>query len=99
MLRFFIIATFFATFGVLRTPPVALQVAPGSAAATAGVQPGDRIRAIAGNRMTTFEDLQQYVALRPGREVAVDLIRNDRPLRLQVKLGDQTKRDEFGQRF
>jgi len=57
--------------------PVVGEVAPGSPAERAGLQPGDRIVAIDGEEMHSFEDVQLEVALSdPGTTFAVTV---DRP--------------------
>src|SRR5688500_14862848 len=66
LLAILIFAAFFAAFGVPRTPNVVGQVQPGSVAEAAGIQPGDRIEAVAGQQIESFEDLRRVVALRPA---------------------------------
>jgi regulator of sigma E protease len=60
-------------------PARVLSVAAGSAAAEAGLQPGDTIVGAGGVAVANFSDLQGQVAASEGR-----------PLALQVQRGDQT---------
>ena len=54
--------------GRLIADPVVARVQPDSAAAAAGIEPGDRFVSIDGHPMTTFEDVRRYVSQRPGSE-------------------------------
>ena len=65
---------------VVAAGPVANFVLAGSAAARAGLQTGDRIVAIDGQAITTFEDIQHIVAARPQQ-----------PLRLTISRDGQTQ--------
>ncbi|MFM9852629.1 MAG: RIP metalloprotease RseP [Sphingomonadaceae bacterium] len=56
----------FAFYGELRTPPTVASVLPASAAATAGIKPGDKIVAIDGSRITQFSQIGDIAAIRPG---------------------------------
>jgi regulator of sigma E protease len=99
LLAILIFAAFFATIGAPRTPPVVGGVDKSSAAFSAGIQPGDRIRSIGGRATSTFEELRNYVFLRPGETVAVEIERQDRVRTVQVKLGTDEEVDRFGQKF
>ncbi len=56
----------------LPNPPAVLgEVASGSSAAEAGLQPGDTIRAIDGAPVATFEDMRRIVAGSPGRTLSL----------------------------
>ena len=94
-----IFACFFAILGMPRTPNVVVGIEPKSAAAAAGIRPGDRIEAIAGQSTPTFEDIQRIVALRPGEQVAVKLDRGGRTENLIIRLGVHEETDRFGQKF
>lgn len=61
-------------FGVAGTPrllAVVAQVEPGSAAAVAGLEPGDRIVRVGDTAIEWFDDLRRAIAARPG--VTVDI--------------------------
>jgi regulator of sigma E protease len=51
------------------------QVEPGSAAAAAGVLPGDQIAGIDGRHIDRYQDLQTYVQARPGIPMQLSVIR------------------------
>jgi len=99
LLAILIFAAFFAAFGVPRTPNTIGLVQPGSVAARAGLQAGDRISSIAGQQVDSFEDLQRIVVLRPGEHVRVTLERSGRQVPLELTLGAREERDRFGQSF
>ncbi len=80
-------AGLFAVAGRPLTLPVINQVLPNSAAATAGLQPKDRIEAIDGTPIATFEDLQRIVSARPGAAMQMKVHRNDSDLMLPVVTG------------
>jgi regulator of sigma E protease len=94
-----IFAFFFAAWGVPRTPNMVMAVEPDSPAATAGLQPGDRIESIAGQRTRTFEDVQRVVSLRPGEEVTIEIAREDRIRTISTVLGVHEEHDRFGQSY
>ena len=83
-------------YGVDATPATVGLVQPGSAAAVAGIQPGDRITSLGGREVETFSDLAGFTVLRPDERVAVWLIRGGRPLQLDVTIGALKQRDRFG---
>jgi len=99
LLAILIFAIFFASFGVPRTPPVVAEIEPGSAAAGVNIRPGDRILSIGGRETPTFEELRNYVVLRPGEVVTVRLERQHQLHELSVKLGTDIEKDRFGQSY
>ncbi|MCH8615354.1 RIP metalloprotease RseP [Sphingomonas sp. SM33] len=99
LLAIAIFAAFFATIGAPRTPPVVGAVEKTSAAYGAGVQPGDRIVSIGGREIGTFEELRNYVFLRPGETVPLQIERSSQTRTIQVKLGVDEEVDRFGQKY
>ncbi len=65
-------------------PPLIGQVMPGSRAEAAGLRQGDRIVAIDGKAMTTWDDLVATVQASPERTLRLSLSRAGRPLQLSV---------------
>jgi regulator of sigma E protease len=94
-----ILAGFALAYGVDATPSVIGVVEPKSAAATAGLQPGDRITHLGGRDVATFSDLAQFTALRPDEHVTVRFVRGDAPLSRDVTIGALVQRDAFGNEF
>jgi regulator of sigma E protease len=99
VLAILIFAAFFATIGMPRTPNVVETVVPSGAAASAGLEPGDRIVAIGGRTTRTFEDITRIVILRPGEQVEIEVEREGRPLAANAHLGVEEEVDRFGQRY
>ena len=66
----------FMALGQAQTPPVAGEVQPGSAAAEAGIEPGDRVVSVDGNSISSFEELRRLV-----------LVGLDEPLEMKVDRG------------
>jgi regulator of sigma E protease len=92
---FLILAVLFMTYGQPFTPPEVGQVQPGSAAAEAGFAPGDRILAINGQKIDSFEGVEQVVRLDPGLPMTILVARGGR----EVTLHATPRRTEFVDRF
>jgi regulator of sigma E protease len=86
----------FAAYGEPRTPAVIAYVAPGSAAESAGIRPGDQILAINDARISRFEDVGAYVQIRPEKPLAVELERGGERLTVRTVARAETQRDSFG---
>jgi regulator of sigma E protease len=67
-------------------PAVVGEVEPGLAADLAGIEAGDRITSVDGVPVEGFNDLARVVRDLPGREVAVTLERDGRPVSLDVAI-------------
>ena len=96
LFAFVVIAGVLIALGEPVTPPVISQVMPNSAAATAGLQAGDRIVRLDGESMRRFEDIGFYTALHPDADMRIDLLRAGRPLSLTARTKADTQSDEFG---
>jgi regulator of sigma E protease len=99
LLAILIFAAFFATVGAPRTDNLIASIASGSAAERAGLKAGDRILSIADRETPSFEDISDFVVLRPGERTTVLVERDHERLRLPVTIGASEERDRFGQRF
>lgn len=96
VLAILILAAFALAYGDARTPSVVGQAIPGTAAATAGLRAGDRVTALGGREMTTFEDMVRFVKIRAGERVRVDYVRGGTPATVEAVIGTQEQRDRFG---
>ncbi len=74
----------FATAGRPVILPVAGEVLPGSAAAHAGLRVDDKIVAIDGQPITTFEDIQRIISVHPAEKLTVTVRRGQDTLDLPV---------------
>jgi membrane-associated protease RseP (regulator of RpoE activity) len=63
------------------------EVVPGSAAADAGLQPGDRVLEVDGVRYDTFTAFAEDVAERPGEDVTLSVTRDGDVLQVPVEIG------------
>ncbi|GAB3131870.1 RIP metalloprotease RseP [Novispirillum itersonii] len=91
-----VFAAVFATSGRPFTAPVIGTVVDGSPAQQAGLQPGDTIVAIAGIRITRFEEIQQLVPLYGAEPMAVTLERNGEELTVTTHPQMRETKDALG---
>ncbi len=91
-----ILMGFAIAFGDLRTPAVVGSIEPGSPAQQAGLQAGDRITALGGRSIDTFQDMIRYIQIRPGQTVRVDFVRQGTILARDAVIGTRIERDRFG---
>jgi regulator of sigma E protease len=98
ILAILIFAAFFMILGAPRTNTVG-SVVPGTAASEAGLKPGDKILAVAGQATPNFEDVRTVVLLRPGETVPLRFERGGQVRDIQVHIKPDTVTDPFGQKF
>ena len=94
-----IFMAFFAAYGVPRTPPVFSAVIEGSPADKAGLLPGDRVVAIQGRPVDTFDDLAEMIRFRPQEQLRIDIVRGQVERTLSVVTTADIERDRFGNEF
>ena len=94
-----IFMAFFAIYGQPRTPPVVAGIVEGAPAARAGLKIGDRITAVAGRSVQTFDDLADIIRFRPEERLRIDYVRGDRPATLELVSSANIERDNFGNEF
>ena len=99
LLAILILMGFALLYGDVRTPPVVREVVPSSAAAKAGLQPGDRITALGGRGVGTFDDVSRYVKIRANERVQIDFDRAGTAQRRDVMIGTQAQVDRFGNTY
>jgi len=76
-------------------PAVVAELTEGGAADAAGIVAGDRITSIDGEPIANFSDLQAVVSVRPDEAVAVEVLRQDRAMTINLTIGS---REVDGQR-
>ena len=94
-----IFAAFFAISGQPSTASLVSDVKPGSAAQVAGIRPGDRIIAMADRGIDSFEELADFVALRPAEKVDIRVERDGQILVLPTTFDSVEQSNRFGQHF
>lgn len=91
-----IYAGMIAVFGEQRTPAVVGGIQAGSAAATAGFKPGDRILSVNDREVDRFTDIARYVELRPGQAMSFEVQRGSETIRLMATPRIDRMVDRFG---
>ena len=91
-----ILGSFAAIYGTATIPPVVGSVTQGSAAAKAGLQPGDRIVALGGRAIDSFEDMAAFTMVRAGAPIRVDYVRDRQNASADTVLGADVLKDRFG---
>ncbi len=87
------------TVGQRVSPPVVDRVIAGSAADAAGIMRGDRVIAVDGRTMRTFDDIPMTVAHRPNEPVQLRIMRGGEEIRLRVVPRAVEETDRFGNRY
>jgi regulator of sigma E protease len=90
------LALLFATVGRPFTPPDVGAVQEGGPAATAGLLPGDRITAVNGSPIQSFEDLQAIVRESADQALRVTVDRQGETVDLAVTPAASEIEDRFG---
>jgi len=86
----------FVTQGQPFTPPVVGDVLPDSAAAEAGILPGDRIVAIDGSTIERFEDVQRIIRERGEHQLRITIQRDGKQFNLTTTPKITELTDNFG---
>jgi regulator of sigma E protease len=89
----------FATAGEPFTPPVVGGVQENSAAALAGIQPGDRFVTVAGQGIDRFEEIQMIVRDNPGVPLPIVVDRGGKEVPLTVTPQTREDEDRFGNTY
>ncbi|HYC04853.1 MAG TPA: RIP metalloprotease RseP [Azospirillaceae bacterium] len=90
------LALLFTLYGQPYTPPVVNRVYPDGAAASAGMEAGDRIVEIDGSGIERFEQIQQTIYLNPGVALNFVVERDGRRIPLTVTPRAVQVQDRFG---
>lgn len=91
-----IFAAFALAFGRTVEIPQVTGFAARSDAQAAGVQLGDRIIAVDGNKIQSATEIPGYVFAYPGKTVSLAIDRDGQSVIVPVKLRSQTVKDQFG---
>lgn len=91
-----LLSLLFVASGRPVTPAIVHQVAPDSAAAEAGLAPGDRIVELFGQSIDTFEEMRNIVVLNPEVAMTVVAMREERRLELLIVPRVREETDSLG---
>ena len=91
-----IFAAFNMAYGIPTTPPVISAVQPKSAADEAGLRPGDRIAAINGRPMETFDDVRLAIGPDLGAPASLRIERGSERLNVTLSPRIVSETDGFG---
>lgn len=91
-----LLAVLFVLSGRPFTPPELGAVQPESPAAAAGLEPGDRVIAVDGRPVASFEELQTIVRASPGQPLSFTILRRGQQLVLTVTPSLSELTDRFG---
>ena len=94
-----VFAVFFMTYGHAFTPAIINGVQPGSPAAVAGLQSGDKILLLDGQDIERFEDVVRVVTINPGTPIDARISRDgvEKALTITPKVVAET--DRFGNAY
>lgn len=95
------IAIFAGVFSLVSAPATNEigQIQAKTAAASAGLQPGDRFLSVAGQPIASFDDVRSAVEPHPGQVVPVTVRRDGMVRNLQIRLGSAPAEDEKGRKI
>jgi len=91
-----IFAAFNFAYGKVVALPEIAYFSADSPAKAAGLQVGDRIVAINGNKIDSFTQIPEYVIPFPGKTVNLDILRGDIRRDVSVRIAEVVERDRFG---
>jgi regulator of sigma E protease len=96
LLAIVIFAGLFTFFGKPSASPRVDTVQAESAAAAAGIQPGDVIKAIDGTAIESFSDMQRIVSTRAGQTLSLEIKRGDSNIVISATPNLREVKDNFG---
>ena len=96
ILAIVIFAAIFAIYGRQTTTARVDAVQPDSAAAAAGLKPGDVVLAIDGRPVESFSDMQRIVSANAGRTLQLKIDRGGAPITLTATPALKEGKDGFG---
>ena len=94
-----ILAGFAFVYGKSVTPTVIADLVPASAAAEAGLLPGDKITSIDGEAVEWFDEVGRKIAHRPGERITVRAERDGTALDFNFDIGVEIQKDRFGNEY
>ncbi len=96
MIAIAIFAAFNMAYGRIVATPVIAGFADPSPARAAGLRVGDRIVAIDGNAISSFDELREAVLPYPGATLTIAALRGTTPISVKLVVATALRKDEFG---
>lgn len=91
-----VMTVLFMTWGEPYSPPVAEMVTPNTAAAAAGMKPGDRVLSMDGQAIEKFSDMQKILVMNTGTPIVLEILREGDKLTMTVTPRMTDVVDRFG---
>jgi regulator of sigma E protease len=91
-----LLSVLYMTVGQPYTLPSVESVQPDSAAAEAGLQPGDLVKSVDGAPIARFQDLQRIIQVNPGQRLSMVIARDGSEMTLAVTPKVNEFTDHFG---
>jgi len=99
ILAIVILSGIFMAYGKFVADPVVAQVNKDSAAAAAGIIPGDLLVSIDDNPIVTFDDVQRYVSIRPSVPMTLTVKRGGEAINIPITPKLTEIKDRFGNKI
>lgn len=99
LLTIAVFTVMFSLYGRFVSEPMVAEVRPGSPAAVAGFQPGDRFVSVDGEKVNTFSDVQQLVSGRAGDKLTFVMQRDGKDIKLTATPEASEQTDPLGNKI
>jgi regulator of sigma E protease len=96
ILTIIVLTVMFAAYGRYVSEPTVAEVRPGSPAAAAGFQPGDRFVSVDGTLVESFADVQRLVSGRAGDAIEFVMLRGGEEIALTATPEVSEQKDALG---
>lgn len=87
------------TNGLATTEPIIGEIMPNTPAATAGLQPGDRVLSVDGQEIEHFSDIPRIILTNTGKEVTLVLKRGEESLTVPITPELREETDPLGNKI
>ena len=94
-----IFMVFLGVYGQPTTPATLSAIVENSPASRAGLLPGDRVVAVEGRAVRSFDEMAEMIRFRPEERLSLDVVRNAKHIPLSVMTAADIERDRFGNEF
>jgi len=91
-----VMSVLFSVQGQVYAPAQVGDLVPNGAAAKAGFKVGDKITAINGEAIESFQELQRAVTINLGEEITFDVLRDDKQVTIKASPEVVEQKDNFG---